>query len=188
VGDARKCGSQGAIFVDRLSDELTRHRQRGENAMATVINVTTYDVSGMEIKLQNNHCVWQPAFLQRSINITFSDEPVSQTLDLGSGYSLDVRTNVPPLANQQAWIEYSLEKPGSPFSDPDGIIDVARGNLTRGRYVPSSPTDAPFPYWFFYANIDVALKVWVRFATLTREGSPLLKEHLARDAAERARV
>jgi hypothetical protein len=148
-------------------------------------NVTTsYLVLGAELKKQGNNWVYQsPEFCpNRPFTIEFGDgSPIFKDLDLGSGYIVHMNS-MKYSGTDEFGILYVLEKPGSPFSDP--LLGVTRGDLEA--HAPVKPTDAPFPYWFFYANVEPDLKVWIRFMEAQHGASrPSL---LTRHEVEESRV
>jgi len=142
-----------------------------------------YLVSGYELLKQGNNWHFQNPFCDfRPFDVEFGDNTyVLTTLDIGNGYRVRISAGI---SNGAPELLYWLDKDGSPFSDT--LLGVTKGDLT-GVKLPADASGAPFPYWFFYANIQTDLKVWVRFLEAAAHGGPRA-DLVARDTKERQSV
>ena len=141
-----------------------------------------YLVSGYEVRKQGNDWQFQDPFCDfRPFDVEFGDNAsILTTLDVGSGYRVRISAGI---SNRAPELLYWLDKDGSPYSDT--LLGVTKGDLV-GSALPANATGAPFPYWFFYANIQTDLKVWVRFLEGTAQGPRA--DLIARDTEEHQSV
>jgi hypothetical protein len=169
----------GALGVLRPASDRRFRPHLWEDPIVAGISAR-YLVSGYEILKQGNAWSFQEPFCDnRPVGIEFGDDVfVLGNLDLGNGYG--VRTSA-AIAGGSPNLLYWLDKAGSPFSD--GLLGVTKGEMD-GVKLPAGATGAPFPYWFFYANIQTDLKVWIRFMEPTTAGGPRA-DLVRRDQEER---